>query len=247
MSGLTTPQGALLDHVASGVENWIAERPFYGFCVIPEWGVLRLMGCFSLKFEDFLTMTKEICITKPNLGNNCLIVFTLHLEKWILHRLLQLYAYRDLLKNLFANSVVFFCIFQWTTSKFYSQPTSYVFLVNVKSVFQPVFANHSIDRVLCILSSRRRRQLPHCVQYTTAQPPKTVPGGGGEVCVQWPWKNSPVFNGKICEMWTVHMALILTFWCVTPLQREYRNATSKDSKIKHFFYMGRSGIFVIKI
>jgi len=84
------------------------------------------MGCFSLKFEDFLTMTKEICITKPNLGNNCLIVFTLHLEKWILHRLLQLYAYRDLLKNLFANSVVFFRIFQWTTSKFYSQPTSYV-------------------------------------------------------------------------------------------------------------------------
>jgi hypothetical protein len=34
LSGLTT-------------ENLIAERPFYGFCLIPEWGVLRLMGCFS--------------------------------------------------------------------------------------------------------------------------------------------------------------------------------------------------------
>jgi hypothetical protein len=47
LSGLTTPQGALLDHVASGVENGRAERPFYGFCVIPELGVLRLMVCFS--------------------------------------------------------------------------------------------------------------------------------------------------------------------------------------------------------
>jgi hypothetical protein len=176
-----------------------------------------------------------------------LIVFTLHLEKWILHRLLQLYAYRDLLKNLFANSVVFFCIFQWTTSKFYSQPTSYVFLVNVKSVFQPVFANHSIDRVLCILSSRRNwdppppsgsegketltggrgggeevpirtreqtlcysryistlwRQLPHSVYHCPT--PQNCTWGGDEVCVQRPWKNSPELNGKICEMWTVHI------------------------------------------
>ncbi len=29
LSGLTTPQGALLDHVASGVEYWIAERPMF--------------------------------------------------------------------------------------------------------------------------------------------------------------------------------------------------------------------------
>jgi hypothetical protein len=47
LSGLTTLHGALLDHVASGVENWIAECPFYGFSVIAEWGVLRLMVWFS--------------------------------------------------------------------------------------------------------------------------------------------------------------------------------------------------------
>jgi len=29
LSGLTTPQGALLDHVASRIEYWIAERPMF--------------------------------------------------------------------------------------------------------------------------------------------------------------------------------------------------------------------------
>jgi hypothetical protein len=42
LSGKTTPHGALLDHGASGVKNRIAERPFYVFFIIPEWGVLRL-------------------------------------------------------------------------------------------------------------------------------------------------------------------------------------------------------------
>jgi hypothetical protein len=42
LSGKTTPHGALLDQGASGVKNRIAERPFYVFFIIPEWGVLRL-------------------------------------------------------------------------------------------------------------------------------------------------------------------------------------------------------------
>ena len=50
LSGLTTPQGALLDNVASGVENWIAERPFFGFCVIPEWGVLKSYSFYDIIF-----------------------------------------------------------------------------------------------------------------------------------------------------------------------------------------------------
>ncbi len=44
-----------------------------------------------------------------------------------------------------------------------------------------------------------------------------------------------------------YRAKSLTFWWVNPLLHAYRNATSKDSNIKHFFHMGRSGIFVIKI
>jgi hypothetical protein len=51
-------------------------------------------------------MIKEISITKPNVGNNYFVVCTLHREMWILHMLLQLYAYRDLFSNLFADSVV---------------------------------------------------------------------------------------------------------------------------------------------
>ncbi len=129
-------------------------------------GRVKINGLFFFKVRGFFDKDK------PNLGNNCLIVYTLHLEKWILHRLVQLYAYRDLLKNLFANSVVFFCIFQWTNSKFYSQPTSYVFLVYVKSVFQPVFANHSIDRVLGILSCRRNWDPPPSHTGEGAPPPR---------------------------------------------------------------------------
>jgi hypothetical protein len=42
LSGKTTSQGASLNQGASGVENRIAERPFYGFFIMPEWGVLGL-------------------------------------------------------------------------------------------------------------------------------------------------------------------------------------------------------------
>jgi hypothetical protein len=41
-SGKTTSQGASLNQGASGVENRIAERPFYGFSIMPEWGVFGL-------------------------------------------------------------------------------------------------------------------------------------------------------------------------------------------------------------
>ena len=42
LSGKTTLRGVSLNQGASGVKNRIAERPFNGFCVIPEWGVLGL-------------------------------------------------------------------------------------------------------------------------------------------------------------------------------------------------------------
>jgi hypothetical protein len=42
LSGLTTPQGALLNQGASGVKNRIAEGHIYRFFIIPEWGVFRL-------------------------------------------------------------------------------------------------------------------------------------------------------------------------------------------------------------
>ena len=42
LSGKTTSQGASLNQGASGVVNRIAERPFYGFFIMPEWGVLGL-------------------------------------------------------------------------------------------------------------------------------------------------------------------------------------------------------------
>jgi hypothetical protein len=50
LSGLTTLHGAFLDHGASGVEKWIAERPFYEFCVIPEWGVLKSSSFYDIFF-----------------------------------------------------------------------------------------------------------------------------------------------------------------------------------------------------
>ncbi len=47
--------------MASGVKSRIAERPVYGFCVIPEWGVLRLYyfyGLFFLKVQGFFDNDK---------------------------------------------------------------------------------------------------------------------------------------------------------------------------------------------
>ncbi len=67
--------------MASGVKNRIAERPFYGFCVIPEWGVFGLdffIVCFS---RIFLKMSRYIRITKPNLGNKAsLLILSVYLE-----------------------------------------------------------------------------------------------------------------------------------------------------------------------
>jgi hypothetical protein len=71
----------------SGVKNRIAERPFYGFCVIPEWGVLGLDYFYSMFLEDFLEIRRYICITKPNLGNKAslLILSVYFVEKYGLY------------------------------------------------------------------------------------------------------------------------------------------------------------------
>jgi hypothetical protein len=69
LSGLTTLHGAFLDHGASGVEKWIEERPFYGFCVIPEWGVLKsssFYDIFFLKVRGFFgKRSGESALPKP--------------------------------------------------------------------------------------------------------------------------------------------------------------------------------------
>ena len=48
----------LLNQGACGVKSRIAERPFYGFCVIPEWGVLGLDYVYSMFFGDFFRNEK---------------------------------------------------------------------------------------------------------------------------------------------------------------------------------------------
>ena len=88
MSGKTTPQGALLNQGASGVKNRIAERPFYGFCVIPEWGVLGLGYIYSMFFEDFFRNEKIHMHYQTKPGKQGFIVdfvCILHREIWIVH------------------------------------------------------------------------------------------------------------------------------------------------------------------
>ena len=86
LSGLTTLHGAFLDHGASGVEKWIAERPFYGFCVIPEWGVLKsssFYDIFFLKVRGFFGKRSGESPERNTLAFNCLS----HLRKALLRHL----------------------------------------------------------------------------------------------------------------------------------------------------------------
>jgi hypothetical protein len=88
LSGLTTPHGALLNQGASGVKNRIAERPLYGFCVIPEWGVLGLDYFYSMFFEDFFRNEKIHMHYQTKPGKQGFIVDSvciLHREIWIVH------------------------------------------------------------------------------------------------------------------------------------------------------------------
>jgi hypothetical protein len=70
-------------------ENRRAERPFYGFCVIPEWGVLELDYVYSMFFED-LFRNEKIHMhyqTKPGKqGFSVDLVCILHREIWIVHK-----------------------------------------------------------------------------------------------------------------------------------------------------------------
>ncbi len=91
-----------------------------------------------------------------------------------------------------------------------NQHLMYVFLVNVKSVFQPVFANHSIDRVLCILSSRQNWDPPPSHTGEGAPPPPlgsegkdTLTGGrgGGEEVPKRTREQTLCYSRYISTLW----------------------------------------------
>ncbi len=58
LSGLTTPQGALLDHVESGVEYWIAERPMFQSALSRSASLRHSLNCgmerSGITFKIFL-------------------------------------------------------------------------------------------------------------------------------------------------------------------------------------------------